>query len=451
MSCGPRCRPSRHSLVRVACGLTPRPVGARVYVLAAWCVALAAASTALSLVAPPAGAAPAPKSDHIVAIGDIHGDLDAFLGLLMRVQLIDADRRWTGGDATLVQTGDYMDRGPKVRELLDFLMTLEPQAAAAGGRAIVLMGNHEAANAIGSVRDAPVSAFAAFADAGSDARREAVYAAHLKLAEARRAVFARTDPTLTIPKVYLVPEKDAWMSAHPLGFVEYLEAFGPLGSYGKWIRTRMVTVRLGDTVFLHGGINPEVAPKKLESLNEQALKELARWDRMRKLMVDQQIALPSFTFEELLDAGGSELARVAVEARRRAADGQMDQAAVAQAITAHPLAELQALGKWSILDPNGPLWFRGYATWRSEEGAPRLDDLQRRYGPVRFVVGHTMTSGFRVTARFSSRAFLIDTGMLSSYYQGGRASALDIQNGVFAVITSDGRQVLFDTAMGNVR
>ena len=38
---------------------------------------------------------------------------------------------------------------------------------------------------------------------------------------------------------------------------------------------------------------------------------------MRKLMVDQEIALPSFTFEELLDAGRAELSRVAVEARRR--------------------------------------------------------------------------------------------------------------------------------------
>ena len=108
------------------------------------------------------------------------------------------------------------------------------------------------------------------------------------------------------------------MAAHPPGFVEYLEAFGPVGTYGKWLRTRMVIVRVDDTVFLHGGISPEAAPKKLESLNEQALKEIGRWDRMRKLMVEQQIALPSFTFEELLEAGGTELTRVAVEARRRA-------------------------------------------------------------------------------------------------------------------------------------
>jgi hypothetical protein len=40
--------------------------------------------------------------------------------------------------------------------------------------------------------------------------------------------------------------------------------------------------------------------------------------------------------------------------------------------------------------------------------------------------------------------FLIDTGMLSSYYQGGRASALDIQNGTYAVVTLEDRRVLFE-------
>jgi Calcineurin-like phosphoesterase len=387
----------------------------------------------------------AARADRVVAIGDIHGDFDAFLGLLTHVGLIDAERRWTGRGATLVQTGDYMDRGPKVRPLLDFLMTLEAQAAAGGGRAIVLMGNHEASNAIGVLRDVPASAFAAFADAESEGRRESAYGAHVKLAEARRAALGRADAAITVPKVYMNPEREAWMAAHPPGFVEYLEAFGPQGTYGKWIRTRMVLVRVNDTIFLHGGINPEVAPKKLESLNEQAQKEITRWDRMRKQMIEQQIALPSFTFEELLEAGGSELTRVGMEARRRLdPSGQPDPNAAALAISSHPLAALQEIGKWAILDPNGPLWFRGYATWRSDEGGPQLDQLQRRFGPVRFVVGHTMTSGFRAMARFSSRVFLIDTGMLSSYYQGGRASALEIQNGTYAVVTLEDRRVLFD-------
>jgi hypothetical protein len=413
--------------------------------IASWCLIVATASAAVALAESRALGRPAAQPGRVVAIGDIHGDFDAFLGLLAHVGLIDGERRWTGRDTTLVQTGDYMDRGPKIRPLLDFLMTLEPQAATGGGRAIVLMGNHEASNALGVLRDVPASAFAAFADAESEGRRESAYAAHVKLAEARRAALTRTDTAIPIPKIYMIPERDAWMAAHPPGFVEYLEAFGPLGTYGKWIRTRMVLVRVNDTVFLHGGINPEVAPKKLESLNEQAQKEIARWDKMRKQMIEQQIALPSFTFEELLEAGGSELMRVGVEARRRMdISGQPDPAAAAQAISSHPLAALQEVGKWAILDPNGPLWFRGYATWRSDEGASQLDQLQRRFGPVRFVVGHTMTSGFRAMGRFSSRVFLIDTGMLSSYYKGGRASALEIQNGTYAVVTLEDRRVLFE-------
>jgi hypothetical protein len=424
----------------------------RTHPIAARCLIAVAAAGLAAASAPAAAVPPAPKSDHVIAIGDIHGDFDAFVGLLTRLGLIDAERRWTGGETTLVQTGDYVDRGPKVRELLDFLMTLEPQASAGGGRAIVLMGNHEASNAIGSLRDVSVATFATFADAQSEGRREAAYAAHVKLAEARRAALARVEFPIEVPKVYQAPEREAWMAAHPPGFVEYMEAFGPLGTYGKWLRTRLVTVRVGDTVFVHGGINPDVSPKKLESLNDQALKEIARWDRMRKTMIEREIALPSFTFEELLEAGGAELMRVAAEARRRLdISGQQDPAVATQAVLQHPLADLQVLGKWSILDPNGPLWFRGYATWRPDQGASQLNVLQRRYGPVRFVVGHTMTSGFRVVARFSSRVFLIDTGMLSSYYQGGRASALEIRNGNYSVVTPDGRQVLFDPMSASTR
>jgi Calcineurin-like phosphoesterase len=399
--------------------------------------------------APAAADRAADKSDHVVAIGDIHGDFDAFVGLLQHARLVDAERRWVGGNVTLVQTGDYMDRGPKVRAVLDLLMALEQQAPAQGGRVVALMGNHEAMNAMSHLRDVSAATLAAFVDGESEARREAAYAAHVKLAETRSALLAKFDPPVDIPKAYQVPQRDAWMAAHPPGFVEYIDAFGPQGTYGKWLRARMIVIRLNDTVFLHGGIDPEVAPKKLESMTEQVQKEIARWDRMRKTMIDQQIALPSFTFDELIEAGRAELQRVAFEARRRGQtfggqdDGAAAQAAL-QAIQQHPLADLQSLDKWAAISANGPLWFRGYAIWRSDEGATRLNELQRRYGPVRFVVGHTMTSGFRVMPRFTARVFLIDTGMFSSYYQGGRASALDIDGGVYTVVTLDGRQVLYD-------
>ena len=44
--------------------------------------------------------------------------------------------------------------------------------------------------------------------------------------------------------------------------------------------------------------------------------------------------------------------------------------------------------------------------------------------------------------RFGNRVFFIDTGMLSSYYAGGRPSALEIDGGTFTAIYLDHREVL---------
>ena len=41
------------------------------------------------------GSAAAPPQ-RIVAVGDIHGDLDSFVGILQRAHLVDPSRRWSG-------------------------------------------------------------------------------------------------------------------------------------------------------------------------------------------------------------------------------------------------------------------------------------------------------------------------------------------------------------------
>src|SRR5215510_13805533 len=65
------------------------------------------------------------RDTTIVAIGDVHGDFDAFCAILKRVGLIDAQHQWTGSKSTLVQTGDLIDRGAKGREAMEFLISLE--------------------------------------------------------------------------------------------------------------------------------------------------------------------------------------------------------------------------------------------------------------------------------------------------------------------------------------
>ena len=91
--------------------------------------------------------------ERIVAIGDIHGNYDGFVSILQRAGLVDRDTHWIGGETTLVQTGDIFDRGLGVFKVLDLLMRLEGEAAAAGGQVIVLLGNHEGMNLTGFYRD----------------------------------------------------------------------------------------------------------------------------------------------------------------------------------------------------------------------------------------------------------------------------------------------------------
>ena len=61
----------------------------------------------------PALTAQAPS--RIIAIGDIHGSIDGLTTILKATGLIDGSHAWTGGKATLMQTGDYMDRGEQTR------------------------------------------------------------------------------------------------------------------------------------------------------------------------------------------------------------------------------------------------------------------------------------------------------------------------------------------------
>ncbi|MGE0040384.1 MAG: metallophosphoesterase, partial [Vicinamibacterales bacterium] len=122
--------------------------------------------------APPAGAAPgAPPPDtaarpqgardvrrqpaiaihdeaqDINAKGDVHGDVDAQLRTLKGAGLVagDGPYTWAGGTATLVVTGDVIDKGSQSLPAIDLFRALETDAASKGGRVIVTSGNHEAA------------------------------------------------------------------------------------------------------------------------------------------------------------------------------------------------------------------------------------------------------------------------------------------------------------------
>ena len=105
--------------------------------------------------------------------------------------------------------------------------------------------------------------------------------------------------------------------------------------------------------------------------------------------------------------------------------------------------DLLKIGEWWAFAPEGPMWYRGFAVWPATQGEEFLRPILRKYGVERFVVGHSVTESRQdIKVRLDGRVFLIDTGMLSSHYD-GRASALEIRDGTFTAIYPGEREIVF--------
>lgn len=375
----------------------------------------------------PAAAAAQPGSGRVVAIGDIHGAGDRLYAILRETGLIDDGHGWSGGTATLVQTGDITDRGPQVREIMDLLMRLEDEAPDDGGEVRVLLGNHEAMNMMGDVRDVTPAIFAAFASEDAERRREDAWRRYTRHASRRRS--DRDGPERPDPM-----SRGEWMRTHPPGFVEFMEAMGPGGRYGRWLRDKPVATVAADTVFVHGGLSPGLEAESIEALNDRARDEIERFDRHRRHLVDAGIILPFSTFEEMFAAVALELRtwieRLSPDQRQRRRRRTVTRA---ERALIDVLVDLQTINSWSIVDPDGPLWFRGLALRPEPEVDGFIGGLLRRFGVARVVVGHSVTPSRRIVARADGRVFLIDTGMLEGAYR-GRPSALELLDGRITAI-----------------
>ena len=89
---------------------------------------LCAIAAAVAIQAGRLAAAPAAPSGRVVAVGDIHGDVDACVAILQRAGVLDDKLKWAAGAATLVQVGDMIDRGAEARPVMDLLMRLQREA-----------------------------------------------------------------------------------------------------------------------------------------------------------------------------------------------------------------------------------------------------------------------------------------------------------------------------------
>jgi hypothetical protein len=362
----------------------------------------------------------------LIAVGDVHGDFQDFRLILKRAGLVDDQEHWIGGSVILVQTGDLVDRGPEGRESMDLLMRLESGAAQAGGQVVPLLGNHEVMNILGDPRYVPQQSYASFADNDSEKRRQAAYQEYAVWYDAHAKLLA------AVKQPSFPSTKEEWMAKHPPGFIEYREAFSPDGNYGRWIRHHATVVEIGGVLFVHGGISSRVDSFSLEQINTQVRREIDEFDKTKQQLVAKKVILPFFTLPEIAVA-------VQIELQAERTPG-----AKADATYHNLLVRLLGFNDWLCMRDDGPLWFRGYDAWSDEEGIPQMKKILARYDAAHIVVSHTVQKAGHIRSRFDGKVFLIDTGMLFTYWPGGRASALEIRGAKFIALYLDSEEVLLD-------
>lgn len=207
-----------------------------------------------------------PPAPRIVAVGDLHGDLDATRRALRLAGAIDENDRWIGGELVLVQTGDQLDRGDNEQAILDLFDRLAGEAARAGGAVHALNGNHELMNVALDHRYATPGGFADFEDA---VRIDAA------------------DPLLDT----LALDKRARAAA-----------FRPGGPYAKLLSKRNTVITIGSTVFVHGGVLPEHIAFGLERLNAEIRAWMAGEGSYYEWMLDRRSPVWSRRFSLEVDS-----------------------------------------------------------------------------------------------------------------------------------------------------
>jgi hypothetical protein len=169
---------------------------------------------------------------QVVAIGDIHGDFLALLGVLFLMNVIDVDGHWVGNNTIVVLCGDILDRfgrahSPETNnyreevDIVQYLYSLNRKAMKYNGRVQWVLGNHDIA----------------------------------------RVLFKKYNNY----KEYIGNQSTGW------GGTKTIEKlFEPEGYMAKYMAYNTTFIlKVGDFVFLHGGITLDIIKNIKNELNEK--------------------------------------------------------------------------------------------------------------------------------------------------------------------------------------
>jgi Calcineurin-like phosphoesterase len=65
---------------------------------------------------------------RVIAVGDLHGDYESALAVLYVSGVIDEKGDWKCQGCIVVQTGDFVDRGPQTKKVIEMLQRLQEEA-----------------------------------------------------------------------------------------------------------------------------------------------------------------------------------------------------------------------------------------------------------------------------------------------------------------------------------
>jgi hypothetical protein len=344
---------------------------------------------------------------RVVAFADVHGADAELTGLLQKAGVVDGNLRWSAGGTHVVSLGDLLDRGADSRKVMDLLMRLQGEAAAAGGQLHVVLGNHEAMNMLDDHRYTVAGEYASFAADESAAVRE----------RERAAWLAANGPETGA----------AFDQRFPPGYFARRAALAPDGKYGRWLLSQPVAIAINDTLFMHGGPSKVLSGLTLEAINL----------RYRTALAEYLGAVAGLESAGLLHAGDDYRSRAALAAERLAALPPDDSAArmrLAEAVQRFAAANGNRL---LFGDGDGPNWYRGPALCNECAEADVLYPILDGLGLKRLVIGHTVARNGRVVTRFDGRVVKLDAGMNRAAYAGGRAAALVLVAGKATVLYGD--------------
>lgn len=280
---------------------------------------------------------PLPKK--LLALSDIEGNFDGLASFLINNKVVDQQFNWIFSEGHFLVNGDLVDRGAFPMAILWLLYKLESQAKRAGGRVHITLGNHDIMNIQG------------WCD------------------------YAHPDYQQVVSAVTERYEKD--------------QAFRFLHSknteIGKWLRSKNTVIKIGDLLFVHGGLSYELLPYRL------SLKEI---NNIVRKHLDED-----FYFNSSRDK-----------------------------VVNH------------VMGRRGPIWYRTLA--RAHEGQP-MDSQQQLEAVLNFykvntmVIGHTVVPD--ICSDYSGKLIKIDI-LHGQEKNTGKTKGILVEDGIISKIDDLGRR-----------